>query len=356
MINLFRGLPLFSILFLCGLPLACSQGSATDPDDQDGDAGDADAGCDGDNQADDGGPEDGADPADDDWPVDPAGSGPCSFEIIQGVVASSIDGHDIPVEVFVPGGRPAPYPPVVISHGFQIDSTYYTTTAEHLASWCYLAVLCGYPAGTMPPTPHETIAQDIADTMTWLKNEQHASLDGQVDTELGALVGHSLGGKTSLMASLDDAALADAIIGLDPVDSADSSLLPYRIAELGVPTLLLGETFSGENGIAGQYCAPLDYNYHQIFLHAPESLPCLEVTFLRAQHMSWLDDSDCGLACMACVENEEADHAEVRRLSRRYMTAWLQRFLRQQAGMTSWLWGEGMQADVDSGAVVYDYK
>jgi pimeloyl-ACP methyl ester carboxylesterase len=360
-----------TLILACYLA-ACSSAGNQSPDHPEFDAFDAagdtaEAGdqlADADDQpADDGGrpddtdQSDGADQsADQAWPEDPGQTGPCSYSQFESEVTSSLDQHSIPVTVFVPQGRPGPYPLVVINHGFQIAASYYTTSAQHLASWCYLTVLCDFPATTIPPTMHETIAQDISDVVNWLKIESHPDIQGKVDDSKAALIGHSLGGKTSLLASLNDPNLVGAIVGLDPVDTIAPSLLPYRIAELTIPTLLLGETFSGENGLVGQYCAPLDYNYQQYFLFAPADLPVMEVTFHHAQHMSWLDDSVCGVACLACVQNDAADHAEVRRLSRRYMTAWLERFLRLRSGVADYLWGPQMEADVASGAVSFQYK
>jgi pimeloyl-ACP methyl ester carboxylesterase len=356
-------------LILAGYLAACSSAGNQSPDHADFDANDAAAdsgdqpGDVSDQPADDGGspddqgPSDGADQAaDQDWPEDPGQTGPCSYTQFDSVVTSTLDQHSIPVTVFVPQDRPGPYPLVVINHGFQIEASYYTTSAQHLASWCYLSVLCDFPATTIPPTSHETIAQDISDVVNWLKTESHTDIQGKVDDSKAALIGHSLGGKTSLLASLNDPNLVGAVIGLDPVDTLAPSLLPYLVADLTIPTLLLGETFSGENGLVGQYCAPLDYNYHQFFLFAPTDLPVLEVTFHFAQHMSWLDDSACGVACLACVQNDEADHAEVRRLSLRYMTAWLERFLRLRSGVADYLWGPQMEADAATGAVSFQYK
>jgi len=293
---------------------------------------------------------------DNEWPEDPGSAGPCAYSSFTTEVQNTADGRKVPVTFFLPFGRPAPYPAVVISHGFEVPASFYQSTAEHLASWCYLSVLCDYQTNTIPPATNDLVADDLVAVVDWLKSEGHPDLNGQVDAERVALVGHSLGGKVSLLASLDHPGLVGAVVGLDPVDSPLPYLLPDRIGEMQAPLLLLGETFSGEHGIGVQYCAPLELNYHQFYLHAPAGLPALEVTFSQAQHMSWVDDLVCGMACLACVDNPEADHAEVRRLSRRYLTAWLERFLRQRSGVTSYLWGDKMDADVASGAVSYEYK
>jgi pimeloyl-ACP methyl ester carboxylesterase len=309
---------------------------------------------------DDGGPQadDGAAPEDDGGQVllDPAEPGPCAYTSFSAQVASSLDGHAIPVTVYLPGCAGAPYPPAVINHGFQLPASQYTWLAEHLASHAYLAVLNDYPAPAFPGRDHADIARDHADVVAWLVAEGDARLQDRVDGTRVAMLGHSMGGKTGILAALSNPGLVQVLVGLDPVDARTPSVAPELMGGLTVPLLLLGETWSGENGLLGQYCAPLEDNYQQYYQAAPTGLPVLEVTFPQAYHMSWLNNPSCGLTCSACTANPAADHDQVKRLSGRLCAAFLGHSLRGDPTQAHWLWGPGLQAEVDAGRLSFRMK
>ena len=101
----------------------------------------------------------------------------------------------------------SPYPLVVLSPGFSIGASSYAWLAEHLASYGFVVV---------SPDHHETLdpgnelwraaitrPQDVLTLFAYLDEQVSPddSLEGLIDTDLVALIGHSYGGYTSLVAS-----------------------------------------------------------------------------------------------------------------------------------------------------------
>lgn len=101
----------------------------------------------------------------------------------------------------------SPYPLLVLSPGFSIGASSYAWLAEHLASYGFVVV---------SPEHHETLdpgnelwraaitrPQDILTVFTYLDKQvkPEGILNGLIDTELVAVIGHSYGGYTSLAAA-----------------------------------------------------------------------------------------------------------------------------------------------------------
>ena len=144
-----------------------------------------------------------------------------------------------------------------------------------------------------------------------------------------------------------DATAFDAIVtwdvaGSNPVASQD-------LATINSPVLLLGETFSAENALFGQYCAPAEQNFEVYFDGMSEALPTLAVTLNGADHMSFLDNRGCGLSCTACPTNTSLSFGVVGRQIRRLSVAWLERFIRDDSAYETYLFGSEMDAEVAAG-------
>ncbi len=369
-------------LSLGALSLAsCAGGSGA----ADGDG--ADAGADGDlldsvPDLDDGGVRDGADGADtsdgpdgpDGWdgaedgagdpgePLDPAlPGGPAGTRAnASPILPGCLDDSAVPLTIYVPAGA-GPFPVVILHHGFQLESGLYASYGEHLASWGYLAVMPQLPGGLVNPPTHRELKDCLVALISWIEqNAADASgpLGGKADASLLALAGHSMGGKISLYAATEDAR-PKAVIGLDPVDTVGGpgsqpspdrpSVTPELMDRIHVPLLLLGETVNATcSGFMCQACAPEEDNFHQYFLYATS--PALEVEILGANHMSFLDNPDCGFVCSMCPKGSD-DPAETRRLTRRYFVAFLNLVLRGEGAYRTFLTGPRMAADVAAGRV-----
>jgi len=294
---------------------------------------------------------------------DPALAGDLSWTESEAEVG--IDTVDIPLSIYLPEGA-GPFPVVVFHHGFQLAPDLYTSYGEHLASWGYVVVFPAMPGGLFDSPNHRELKEYLLAILDWLDDnaaDQQGPLGGKADMSILGLAGHSMGGKIALLAaSEDDRPLG--VFGVDPVDAAGGpmntvgpdypSVTPELMDQITVPLGLLGETVNATcEGFMCQACAPEEDNFQQYYLHAVS--PVLEIEVIGANHMSFLDNPDCGMTCSACPKGTD-DPETTRMLTRRYLTAFLQVVLRSENAYFHYLTGPGMEADEDAGLVVSQSK
>lgn len=265
-------------------------------------------------------------------------AGRCTFVRSSGTVGS------VPVTILLPSVT-APVPAVVFNPGTQIASSAYDSTLEHLASWCYVVVANGKTYNVFSGSPDTQWTADVTTIASALRAGQITSIAAAVDSQKIALIGHSAGAKNSFRALVADPTLAQTIVALDVSGSN-----PPTVGPLMKPTLLLGELFNKTGTI--QACAPAGQNFEHYYAALPAGGPVQYINFLKANHMSWLDSQNCS-TCSLCTEPPSVDHVGTRRLSRRYITAWLERTLRGDVSVEPHLSGADIQADVTAGNVTF---
>jgi predicted dienelactone hydrolase len=98
----------------------------------------------------------------------------------------------------------APYPLVILSPGFSIGSSAYAWLAEHLASYGFVVVSPDHlehldPEGQLWQSAI-TRPDDILSVFHYLDQQINpgGALEGMIDTEVAAVIGHSYGGYTAL--------------------------------------------------------------------------------------------------------------------------------------------------------------
>jgi dienelactone hydrolase len=269
---------------------------------------------------------------------DPAGPGPHAVTTTTAAVRTSLG--TAAVVIFTPAG-PGPFPVVIVSPGFQIDQDRYAGTCAHVASWGYLVISHDYTGGN-----HDQKAAEVAELIDWA-----VDADLPADATRIGVAGHSLGGKVSIRAAIEDPRIG-AVIGWDPVDAlppigndGSTSVTPERMGQLTAPMVVLGQT--GDTG-----CAPAADNFQQYFAHACAAAAVLEVTIAAADHTDWVDDrAQCGIACLLCGQGATAD-ATVRTITRRVTVAWLETHLRGRAGLGEYLSAPGVGSPASVRSVV----
>ena len=289
---------------------------------------------------------------------DPAEPGPGTWQSSQAQV--EIDGATIPLTLFIPDAS-GPHPVVVLTHGFQLGPSDYASYGGHLASYDYVVVMPQMPGSLFSPETHVQLRAYLVGILDWIEavgSDPSAALLGRADAAQIALAGHSMGGKISLLTASADAR-PKAIFGIDPVDAAGGpgqgpspdypSVTPELMPLVVAPVALVGETTNATGGLGGA-CAPEDDNFHQYFVHA--TAPALEVEFIGANHMSFLDNPNCPVACLACPAGTD-DTTVTRQRTQGLMVAFLQTTLRGDESYAPWLTGEPMQAFVDAGLVTF---
>jgi predicted dienelactone hydrolase len=119
---------------------------------------------------------------------------------------ATVVGHAISEAPFEFSG--SPYPLVILSHGFAMGRTAYAWLAEHLASYGFVVIAPEHPDRFDPSLTTFwpaaiTRPQDILNVLGYVDEQVVAggTLEGLVDTELVAVVGHSSGGYTALAAA-----------------------------------------------------------------------------------------------------------------------------------------------------------
>ncbi|MFN3196855.1 MAG: chlorophyllase/cutinase-like alpha/beta fold protein [Bradymonadia bacterium] len=323
--------------------------------DPDAAMGEADAEPDADIDAPDAAPEPDMGPVDPN--LDPGAPGPYAVSVEAGVNVALPENSSSTLIVCTPEENGAPLdealPLVVISPGFQLETSLYRSYCERIASWGFFTVIrslnvVGFTAD------HPAMARDLSGLIDVL-TANDSPYAGQIDASAIAAAGHSLGGKLSALAAADDDRI-DGVIGWDPVDAdppggfgVGASVVPERGGDLSMPVLVFGETLDADPVFGfGPSCAPADQNYTQYYDAA--SGEATEITFAGADHVDWLDNVNCGLFCNAC-QSGMADDAVVRSITQRTTVAFLLLHLQGMQGMARWVDGDGLDADEQAGTI-----
>lgn len=276
---------------------------------------------------------------------DPNMDGPYQTQLFEDTFDSST-GDSVAVHCVYPISGPSsgPFPIVIVAHGFQLPASQYYSYVERLASFGYVALTVDFPTSLFSPSNPDN-AHQLIEGIDWATTNLANVADGN---NVG-VTGHSLGGKLSLLAATYDARVKASIV-LDPVDGGGgpgggcnppdcvdvSALMPG----LQIPTGFLGETTDASGGF--QPCAPAAENFTTFY--AGTNSPSLSVTVAGANHMSFLDDvASCGFTCNFC-NTAMASNATVNAMSRAYVTAFYERYLKGNAGYDTYLTGADAQA------------
>lgn len=239
----------------------------------------------------------------------PVALGPNAIAEKQWVLVDEGRNRRVEVLLLYPVGiKDSPW--VAFSPGFLFTGPAYRSWAEILASHGIATALLSYAYSLFNPD-HRALAADLLFVLANLPNE--AALHGVLlDHENVGLIGHSLGGKLSILAAAERA--VRAVVGLDPVDGGPPGMIDpvrfpsaiARMAHVKAPVLLLGAEY-GERIRFGVPCAPPELNFRRLF--AAAAGPCWEVTQLGGGHLDYLDDPNCGLLCSVCWPGEDPDRA-----------------------------------------------
>ncbi len=285
--------------------------------------------------------------------ADPNAPGPYTYKEIDdsmNVAATGDTGVAIHCGFPTAGPTKGPYPVVVFAHGMSLAASEYYGYVQRLASFGYVAMTVDYPASPLSSNnPND--AQDLVAGLDWAKAS--ATVGAIANTDLAGMSGHSLGGKLALLAATMDSRVK-ASITFDPVDSGSPlgcsppscvTVAPL-MANLHIPTGVLGELWDATNGFLGQDCAPAGANF--VTFYSDMNSPSFEVTVNGAEHMSFLDDmSSCGVACTAAQCSDPPDaasNAEVVGMAHAYIAAFYERWLRGNKGYDTYLTGAMAQS------------
>jgi dienelactone hydrolase len=252
------------------------------------------------------------------------------------------------VTAFVPAVS-SPVPLVLLKHGFQLSTSNYAMTAERLASHGFVVVGVDSGGGLLGGPTNAQERDGVVAAIDWATTS--APFASSVDDERIGVMGHSRGGKVSVMVAAADARI-DATLLLDPVngcgpgqsfsaDCPDVTGAAFAGA-LRMPVGVMGETNNATGGFMS--CAPADQNYQTIFDAISMASWAVEWTFTGADHMDFTDDGG-GFAGFACTDGP-GDDAMIRAQVRTMTVAFFRRHLEGDTAMDPWLSGPMVGAGI----------
>ena len=98
-------------------------------------------------------------------------------------------------------------------HGYLASPSYYTGNGRHLASWGYIVAMPAFPSEIS-----EDRASDVQYLLSYLEGENANSASmfhDRIAVDKLGVIGHSLGGATTLMVAARDSRIK-AAVALDP--------------------------------------------------------------------------------------------------------------------------------------------
>ena len=287
--------------------------------------------------------------------LDPVLPGPWPTAVLDDVFTVPTTGTSVNIQATYPtDAADAPYPVVLLAHGFQLAPSQYAQYGTHLATHGFIAVNVDFNADPFS-TNHVENMREVLGGLEWISG--HPMLGPLADLQRVGATGHSLGGKLATHAAAVDPRVGAAFT-LDPVDSAMgcnetdcpdvTNLLPVN-----KPIGVIGETHDATGSL--QACAPAADNFQTFYAAADP--PALQVEVLGANHMSFIEDpASCGLPCSFCNAATLSNDV-VTEMSRAYMVAFFARYLRDQPGYDTYLDGAMATARyVDTGLALVDRK
>jgi len=234
----------------------------------------------------------------------------------------------------------APYPIVAVSPGISATKEWNRWIGLHLSTHGYIVLIL-----TVPNTfDSSTIQQQdglvgALDKLTSENGIASSRIYNIADVGKRAIVGHSLGAMGGLSVAGRTGIDLDAVIALAP-GAVDATVLKNITA----PTQIQS---ASEDCITRPAPAKTDYNnvgaaFKQLF------------NITGGNHVGFNDEGSpaetSGELFIDCANTIEVTDAQ-QRLSRRFMTAWLNYFVKGQAQYASYISGEQAQAEVTAGRI-----
>jgi pimeloyl-ACP methyl ester carboxylesterase len=263
------------------------------------------------------------------------------------VCAASADRCRLKIQAWVPKGATRhglgpPYPLAILTAGFLISSEQYISLAEHLASWGYLVILYDGNQQALDPISDVVCVAFLRDLIDWARTT--APLSNLADLERVYLIGHSRGGKISVLAAVQDPRVRSVFL-IDPVDVTVYAPLSAEYPSAAAALRKFSKRVDVDQGMKkplplavvgsgrGGDCVPLDSNYATFYDAA--SGPAWQAVIQDAGHLQFLDTRNKSSLDLFCVAGKVPD-AIVRQAMKAMCVAWGEvtvRGRREDAGM-----------------------
>jgi pimeloyl-ACP methyl ester carboxylesterase len=284
--------------------------------------------------------------------MQPAEAGPYSVACARAKTINPRTGHRLEADIYYPGlgdatdPRGAPYPALVFAHGFLAMPFMYAGNGQHLATWGYIVAIPGFP-----DEHAELRASDVQHLFSYLEAQnadEGSRFFRQIDASRFGLVGHSLGGLTTLMVAARDVRIK-AAVALDPVSPPGiwwKGSWDYRAEGpgLAVPLAVIAAPAQRCNLFAG---------YRRMYAAAGSGHKA-QYVLVNGSHCDYMDIlSSPQPYLQACVAVCGGTFSEERlRLVEGYTAAWFNYYLKGDTEGYEHIFGSGLSDDVRADRVV----
>jgi len=234
----------------------------------------------------------------------------------------------------------APYPCIVVANGLAGAESQITWIPEHLTSYGYITI-CFTP-------PHRLsfdTAQWASGLLTGFKtlqtqnNHRFSPLHHLLDTETCGAIGLSMGGggcveATGAAHSPIDASVALAPAGFPSVLTAAQNILVPIQLQVGTVDKLV----------------PPDHVQKIYTQHLTNDTNKEYLTITGGNHLGYIDEYYAQIGQQWGIDNPPGINVEQQHnISRKYFTAWFQYYLRNLDEYYTYIFGEKVQQDLDTG-------
>ena len=255
----------------------------------------------------------------------------------------------VPVNIFYPTDGEAPYPAIVVAHGFMMNNGHFESWGHYFASWGYVTSVIHMQYARIINSNHTRCAYELLENLKFLEEENsdpNSPIYGLVDVENMGLTGFSLGAKASIMAAQFDvqegtnlvkaiAPMASAITGQpDPVPDLGLIDIPVQLQAGEVDTI-----------------APPEDNSEVVYDGIPDS-PVQYFLIAGANHNQYADRDPVsgGIGDGDATISREEQH----RIARKYMTSFFNYYFKGQTEYGEYLYGKYIEDDVDDEVLLFN--
>lgn len=236
------------------------------------------------------------------------------------------------VTIYYPKDRSDQYPALAFSPGMGATKFMYKWVGNHFASHGYVTLIFTLPQPFTIKTDQQAAGYVSAFELLEAENQNPDSpLNGLVNLNKRAIMGHSMGGVSSIAAAMD--MQVDAVVAMAPAPGIE-----YRLRQIEVTAPTQIQTGTLDKIVPSRL--PKSY-YERLTTDTKQFL-----NFNGGNHIQFNDVNSIPFARQFATI-DTVDHLQ--RLSRRYATAWLDYFLKDDSSVEPYLFGEYAQQDLQSG-------
>lgn len=245
-------------------------------------------------------------------------------------------------------------PLIVFNVGWNAIRNTYESYCIQLAQWGYVCVIRYYPSLGLAGLGADLFDEHVAHCLRvidWAEEQNQnpeSPIYGMVDSNNVGLIGHSFGGSVTLVAMSQDDRIRTAI-SLDALFDGEENDRAYDFETRSIPLLYIGGT---AKSLCGQ---PPGADFD---LYAEAQRPKQRVMIVGADHMDFMEPSpnspDSQDVGDTFCQTGTLPAVEARVLAHRYMIAWLNYHLQENAEFWDYFAGALAYSEANDGVVEID--